>query len=1074
MVPDLSEPSMLSRRALLTCLLVAGATLAAQEKLPRFVSAPDVHGQQVVFTWEDDLWLGSLQGGAARRLTTHPGLETNARFSPDGKWIAFSGRYDGAPQVYVMASTGGTPKRLTWAGATAVLGWSPDSRSVIFSASLDFDVRPISRLYTVDLEGHEPEPLPLRKAVAGAYSPDGNSFLFSTKGNAEYYWKRYKGGQAPDLWLADFKANRFEKLTDYVGKNGHPMWAGGQVLFASDRSPSGLTDLYSLDPATKAVTALTQVKEFDVQQPSTDGKTVIFVHGGYLQALDLATQKTWSVAVRTSSDSWKIAARTVNPKDWILSMALAKDTAVFEARGEVFLVPTDAAKPAVNLTNTPGVRERMPRLSPDGKKVAYFSDASGDYDLYVQPAEGGAAERVPTGLKTAFYHLEWSPDGSKILFGDKSFAIYIMDLGTRKLAKVDAFQELKNDEFSWEVSDYTWSPDSQWVAYSVVEPSRNSRVWLYHLATQKKVAVSNGFFDCLNPCFDTDGGALYFLSYSNFETRLDATQDNHIQPAPVQVMAVRLKATEEKGPFRIDLEGLADRIAPLPVKAGNLFHLKAGKGHLAWASVEGWDDNLNEEVYAPRGRDKWKLHLYDLSSKKEAALNDTLSSWAFDADGKNLLLRKGPNFHVGEAAALMSSKTLPERLDLDRMSTRVVPRDEWKQVFEDTWRWYRDFFYDQDMHGRDWQAIHDKFAAWIPDCNSRAELNWLLSQMVGELCASHTYVGGGDPGPGQPTSPSTFTGRLGADLVAANGHYRFVKVFGPTPYARDLKAPLADPAPKVKEGDYLLAVDGKAILAPEAVHARLQVTRGQKLKLTVNAKPTLEGSRVVEVEPVGNDWNLRYECWIADNIAKVEKASGGQLGYLHLTAMGDQNIGQFDKYWRAFRYRKGLVVDVRGNGGGWTEYFMIDKLERKQVGFNVLRGMGPFRYPNTASDGRYVFVTNEQDGSDGEAFLEHVKARGLGTIVGVPTWGGLVGIINTQFTLDGGTVEQSNNAFYGKAGKWWVENHGVDPDILVENDPASLIEGRDRQLETGIATILKQLQENPTPAFPPVPAYPKR
>lgn len=1065
---------MTCRRALLSFLLASGALLTAQEKLPRFVSTPAVSGDKVAFTWEDDLWVGSLKGGSARRITSHPGLENNPRFSPDGRWIAFNGRYDGAPQVYLIPAEGGTPKRLTWRGASTVLGWTPDGRKVLYRAFYENDVRPISRIYGVDLDGHEPEPLPLKKATEGAFSADGQRFLFSTRGDAEYYWKRYKGGQAPDLWLGDFKANRFEKLSDYAGKNGHPMWAGGKVLFTSDRAASGLTDLYLLDPASRAVEPLTSVTQFDVQWPATDGKTVVFVHGGTLQALDLATRKTALVEVRVTSDAWKVAPRTVNPKDWILSMALAKETVAFEARGEVILLPTDATKPARNLTRTPGVRERMPRLSPDGKRVAYFSDASGEYDLYVQPADGGAVERIPTGLKTALYRLEWSPDGGKILFGDKSFAVYVMEVATKKLTKVDEFHELKNDEFSWEVSDYTWSPDSQWVAYSVVEPSRNSRIWLYNLATKKKSAVTDSFYDCLNPCFDADGSSLHFLSYSNFDTRLDPSQDNHIQHTPVQVMSVKLKAGDEKGAFRIDLDGLQDRIAPLPVKAGNHLHLKAGKGHIGWLEAEGWDDSINEEVNAPRGRDKWKLHLYDLATKKEAVLNDTVSDWAWDAEGKKLLLRKGAAFHVGDAAATMASRALPERLDLERMSTRVVPREEWKQVFEDTWRWYREFFYDKEMHGRDWKAIHDKFAAWVPECNSRNELNWLLSQMVGELCASHTYVGGGDPGPGQPAPSPVFTGQLGADLVADNGVYRFAKVYGPTVYARNLKAPLADPAPKVKEGEYLLAVDGQAIRAPEALHSRLQVTKGQKVQLTVNSGPTLDGARVIEVEPIANEGSLRYERWIADTIAKVEKASGGQLGYMHLTAMGDQNVGQFDKYWKAFRYRKGLVIDVRGNGGGWTEYFMIDKLERKQVGFDVLRGMGPFRYPNTAADGRYIFVTNEQDGSDGEAFLAHVKARGLGTVVGVPTWGGLVGIINTQFTLDGGTVEQSNNAFYGKEGQWWVENHGVDPDILVENDPASLIEGRDKQLETGIATLLKQLQEKPTPAFPPIPAYPKR
>jgi tricorn protease len=1075
-----TESLMLTFRA--SAFVLVAFALVAQDRAPRFVSSPDVRGDQVVFTWEDDLWLGSLKGGPARRLTTHPGVETGAHFSPDGKWIAYSAQYDGSTQVYVMPATGGSPKRLTWTGYASVQGWTPDSQKVLFKTIPDHNFRPIERLLTVDLEGHEPEALAIPRGVQGTLAPDGQRLAYSTKGVVEYYWKRYKGGRHQDLWLADLKRQRYEKLTDYVGRNGAPIWADGKVIFESDRGSNGITNLYAVDPVTKAVEQLTDLKDFDAQQPSTDGHTVVFEQGGYLQALDLASRTVHPVEITTSSDGWKTAPRQVNPKEWIQAMSLTGGTAVFEARGDVFLLPTDASKSAHNLTKTPGVRERMPRLSPDGKRVADFSDASGDYDLYIQPVDG-SAERIPTGLKTALYHLEWSPDGTKILFGDKSFALYVMDVTTKKLTKVDESHELKNDQFTWEVSDYAWAPDSQWVTYSFVEPNRNSRIYLYNLATKQKVTLTDGFYDCLNPRFDMDGSTLYFLSYSEFHTQLDPSQDNHIQAAPVQVMSVKLRAREDKSsstatalPFQIDVQGIQDRIAPLSVKPGNFFHLKAGKGLVGWDEVEGWDDNVVEEVYGARGTDKWKVHFYDPAAKKdkEVVLTEPVSDWTFDTEGKRVLIRKGANFHTGEVAALLTSKALPEKLDLDRMTMTVDPRSEWKQIFEDTWRWYRDFFYDTNMNGNDWNAIGAKFRAWLPELNSRQELNWLLSQMVGELNVSHTYVGGGDFGPVQLPPRPVYSGLLGADFSAVNGVYRFDKIYGPTAYARDLKAPLADPEPKVKEGDYLLAIDGNPLRAPEAIQSRLQVIKGQKVTLTVNTKPTMEGARTLEVEPVANDWNLRYEHWIAGNIAAVEKASNGQLGYMHLTAMNGQNIGQFDKYWRAFRYKKGLVIDVRGNGGGWTEYFMIDKLERKQVGFNVLRGMGPFRYPGTASDGRYVFLSNEQNGSDGEAFLAHVKARNLGTIVGVPSWGGLVGIINTQFTVDGGRVEQSNNAFYGKEGKWWIENHGAEPDITVENDPASQMKGQDRQLEVGIDTLLKQLKESPTPAFPPIPAYPKR
>ena len=1070
-------PTLRCALPLLAITLALGPVLSAQETLPRFIQHPDVRGEKVVFTWEGDLWLGSLAGGTAQRLTSHPGQETSAHFSPDGKWIAFSGQYDGGTAVYVIPADGGTPKRLTWRGSCAVLGWTPDSKKVLFRTALDYDQRPISRLYTVNLDGHEPATLPIPKGSQGAFSADGTRVLYNPKGNEEYYWKRYKGGQYPEIWLGDLKAKTFTKLTDYVGKNAYPMWAAtGQALFVSDRD-SGVSNLFTLDPATKAAKALTHYSDFDVQWPATDGKTVVYAQGGFLTALDLGSGQAQRVNLKVASDAWKLAPRVINPKDWIQNAALASGgkSLTLEARGEVFQVPTDATQPALNLTKSPGTRERFPRLSPDGKQVAYFSDESGEYDLYLRPTGGGTALRLPTGLKTTLYRLEWSPDSRKVLFSDKSFALYVMDVATKKLDQIDSSNILKNDQFTWEGSDYTWAPDSSWIAYSFVGDNRNSRIYLYNLATRQKVALTDGFFDCLNPAFDADGSTLYFLSYSNYDVRLDATQDNHLLPNPAQVMAVKLRTGEGKAEgFQIDGEGLAQRISQLPVKGANAFHLKAGKGLVGWSTVDGWDDSVNEEVYRARGQAKWTLHLFDPATKKETVLPEPVSEWSLDPSGTHILIKKGAEFFAGPVQALMASKALPERLNLERLSMTVEPRAEWAQIFQDTWRWYRDFFYDANMHGQDWKAIGDKFRAWVPQCSSRADLNWLLSQMVGELCASHTYVGGGDNGPGNLPPVATFTGQLGADLAVENGHFIFTRVYGPTPYQPGLKAPLADPTPKVKAGDYLLAIDGTPVKAPDSPYRLLQITRGQKVKLTVNSKPSPEGARVVEVEPTGSDWNLRYESWVADRIKRVEERSQGRLGYMHLTAMGDQNIGQFDKYWRAFRYREGMVIDVRGNGGGWTEFFMIDKLERQQVGFNVLRGMTPFRYPGTASDGRYTFICNELDGSDGEAFLEHVKARKLGTIVGVPTWGGLVGIINTQFTVDGGQVEQSNNAFYGKEGKWWVENHGVDPDLVVDNDPESALAGQDRQLDTAIDVLLKQLKDQPTPRFPAIPAYPKK
>jgi len=1066
---------ILTHAALFLALSFRPAFAAAPEA-PRFVQSPDIHGDQVVFTYEGDLWTGTLQGGPARRLTSHPGQETAAHFSPDGRWIAFTGQYDGGSNVYLMPAAGGAPRRLTWRGACTVLGWTPDGARVLFQAALKQDCRPFSKVYSVDLQGHEPEAAPLGRAVQAAYAPDATRVLFTARGVPEYPWKRYKGGQSPELWLADLKAGSFRKVTDYLGKNAYPMFtAQGGALFLSDRGPGGIANLYALDLATLAARPLTAYTDFDVQWPASDGHRVVFVQGGFLHVLDLATGEARPLAITAPSDAWRTRPRLVNAKDTLQHVRLGGGgrTLVLEARGDVWMLPRDPAAPALNLTRTSGVRERFPELSPDGARVAYFSDESGEYDLYVRPAQGGPATRLATGLRTTFYHLAWSPDGRKLLFGDASFALHVVDVATGKRTTLAEAHDLKNDEFTWEVSDYAWAPDSNWVAYAYPDASRNSRITLCNLQTRQKVVLGNGFFDTVNPCFDLDGSTLYYLSYSNFDVKLDASESNWIESAPARVMAVRLRGPggAKDGPFRIDTEGLAARTAPLPAKPGNLFHLKAGRGVVGWSSVEGFDDAVMEELYRPGGQSKWTMHFFETGPGRETVLAEPVAEWGLDAEGASVYVRRGGSVCAGPLRAMLDSGSLPPRVDLDRLSVTVTPLEEWRQIFEDTWRWYRDFFYDPKMHGRDWQAEHDRYAAWLPQLTSRADLNWLLGQMVGDLCVSHTYVGGGDLGPA-PEGPARSAALLGADLAAdASGCYRFTRIYGPTPYAPALESPLAG---KVEEGEYLLAVDGRPLRAPMAVFEALQAARGQSLQLTVNARPVPEGARVVVATPVESESQLRYQQWVAANVATVERLSGGRLGYLHLPAMGAANLGDFDKFWRAFRYREGIVVDVRGNGGGWTNYLIIRKLEEQQVSVDVFGRMGSFRYPVTASDRRYVFLGNEQTGSDGEGFLAQVKARGLGPLVGMPSWGGLVGILNSQTTLDGGRVEQSNEAMFGRDGQWWIENRGAQPDIPVVNDPGSLLAGRDRQLEVAVETLLKSLADHPTPAFPAAPPFPVR
>ncbi len=1100
------------------CLLAlaAGLGLAAEEG--RFFRYPSVSGDKIVFTYEGDLWLVGAQGGAAARITTFPGVETFAKFSPDGKWIAFTATYDGAQAVYLMPAEGGAPVRLSYSpGAAQVVAWTPDGADVVYRSMFENVVGRDPNLYSVGVKGGAPRRFPLDRGVLVSFSPDGRKFLYARRGNEEYYWKRYKGGQYQDIWLYDGPAKTYTPVSDYVGKNAYPMWVGETMYFVSDRT-NGISNLYAQKIGAKDVKPVTSYADFDVMMPSTDGKTIIYVQDGYLHLLDVKTNQARKITVTVPSDRWALRSRTINPRDYIHSFNVSNDgkSVILEARGDVFAVPAGHGATA-NLSKTPGTHEMFPAISPDGKTVAFFSDKTGDYQLYTQKIEGGDWTPITTTLNRAVYKLLWSPDGKRILFGNKDYAIFVVDLATKALTKIDESHQMKNDEFTWMIDDYSWAPDSNWVCYSLVQYNRNSQIFIYDLAQGKKYAVTDDFYDNLYPAFDANGKYLYYVSSRNFDLVMDFYEDNHIIGTPQQVMVIQLRdgekppfaetaaesaavsavpeapasaragaPTAEKAgapqvkaagsePMRIDVQGLQKRTFALPVQPGNYFYLKAGKGKVLWASVDQFTEDEYEEIFKPKGATKWSLHIFDMADRREVSLTDKVREFGLSTNGEQLIVRKDGDVFTTPVDKAFGSKALGERIGLQGLIYTVDLQKEWLQIFNDAWRWYRDFFYDANFHGRDWKAMGDKYRAYIPQLSSREELNWVLSQMVGEICVSHTYIGGGDMGPMATPSSPVFTGLLGADLVTdpQAGFYKFAKIYGPTDINLSLQAPLSRPDIAVKEGDYLIAIDGVTVSKDVDYYKLLQVTPGRRIKVTVNAKPTAEGAKTYDVEPIRSDSALRYNRWLADNIKKIDAATGGKVGYMHINAMGGGGIGEFDKFWRAFRYKDGIIVDVRRNSGGWTEYFLIDKLERQMTAFNVLRGMVPFRYPGAASNGNYVLISNENNGSDGEAFVEDFKARKLGPVVGVPSWGGLVGILNQQVTIDNGTVEQSNNAFYGREGKWLIENHGADPDYLIDNDPASAVAGRDLQLEKAIEVILDKIKNNPL-KFAPQPAYPKK
>ena len=1093
----------------LVLLVLAGAAQIATAEA-RFMTYPDIYRDQIVFTYEGDLWLAASAGGPAARLTSFPGDEYAAKFSPDGQWIAFTGNYDSQPAVYLMPAAGGEPKRLTYQpGSVQTVAWTPDGQRIVFRSNLEQFITRDPKLFWVRTDGTAAERLPVDRGTLCSFSADGGEMLYNRRGNEEYQWKRYKGGQHTDIWRYNFASRRFIPVSDYVGKNAYPMWIGSIMYFVSDRGEGGVANLYAQDLESKAVTQVTRHEKYDVMMPETDGERIIYLQDGYLQLLDLKSGLTEKKSISLPSDRWRVRNRWLNPKEYIHGMDVGGDgkTALLEARGDLFLLPVKSGQTR-NLSQTPGSREIHPRLSTDGQWLSFFSDKSGQYQLYKQKTTGGEWVQLTSGLDRAVYRQAWSPDGRKILFGNKDMALYWLDVEKKLLTSIDAVHQLKNDEFTWEIDDYSWSPDSLWVCYTMVAYNRNSQVFLYSLEQKKKFTVTDDFYNNLNPCFDGNGDYLYYLSSRNFDVAMDFYEDNHVIANPFRVMAVQLQGGQkppfedgqtEKGepvmekskggkvappaqPMRIkiDLDGLALRTYALPVPAGNYSFLRAGRGRVLWCSLPVFSEDEYEEIFTPRGSSKWKLHIFDMKEKKETALEDKIGDYALSVNGEQIMVAQGKDYFVAKLDDLCDAKKLQgekiNRLQLNGMLYYVDTLAEWNQIFSDTWRWYRDFFYDANMHGQNWQDVGDRYRAMIPNISSRAGLNWLMSQMVGELCVGHAYIGGGDTGPLALPETPVYTGRLGADLVydSAAGFFRFEKIYGPSEYNLELKAPLLRPDIQVKEGDYLIAINGKILQKNEDYYQHLQVTDGQKLSITVNSVPSQQNARTYEIEPLRSDRALRYNRWLTENIRKVLKATDNRVGYMHINNMSSNGIGEFDKFWRAFRNLEGIIIDVRRNSGGWTEYFLIDKLERQQVGFNVLRDMKPFRYPGSAGPHCYVAVSNEDNGSDGEAFIQHFQDRQLGPVVGVPSWGGLVGIVNAQLTVDNGSVNQPNNAFYGRSGQWWVENKGSIPDIIVDNDPGSVMAGRDLQLEKAIATILAEIEKNKKNKFPQQPAYPDK
>ncbi len=1118
------------------CLLGSGAALAAQP-LPegRLMRFPDVYKDQVVFSYAGDLWLASTEGGAARRITTHPGLELFPKFSPDGKWIAFTGQYDGNFNVYVMPAEGGDPKQLTFepdveampermGPNNMVINWFPDSKRILFLSRRDTFNTWFGRLFSVGLDGGLPERLPIPRGGLTSFSADGTRIAYNPIFRNFRTWKRYTGGLAQDIWIYDFKDVSSERLTDFPGTDTYPMWHGDTIYFGSDRGPEKRVNLYAYDLKTKQTRRLTDFKDYDVNWPSLGPDSIIFENGGYLYLFDLKTEKTRKVTVSLPGD------RDLARKHWANVSRLVSDfdispegkRAVFAARGDVFTVPAEKGS-IRNLTQTPGIREKDAVWSPDGKWIAYFSDRTGEDELYITPQDGiGKEIQITSDGKMFRLPPVWAPDSRKLLFADKSLRLFYVEVESKQPVLID--QGKYND-----LTDYSWSPDSQWVAYAKADVNHNQAIYLYSLANKKTTPVTTSFTDSFNPAFDPAGKYLYFLSNRDYNEVLGVFDFEFSNPKATRVYVVTLrsdlpspfapesdeegakkpeasKTAEKEGKeaaskekpkspegvrevpkdFRIDLDGIMNRVVALPIPPGNLRALNGGSGSVIYVSmpVFGLSGPLPGETPA--------IHVFDMEKRKDSVLISDARNYALSFDGKKVLYAapKGPGGGDDEEEeggpsprtfGIIDAKP-PEgaphkvgdgALNLSSMRMEVDPRAEWNQMFNEVWRQERDYFFEESMNGVDWAKERERYKPLLPYVADRYDLTYVLGEMIGELSNSHTYVGGGD----YPDLKPVNLGLLGVDFEADNagGFYRFKKIYPGENWDASLRSPLTEPGVGVKEGDYLLAVNGRPLRVPGNPYEPFVNTAGENVTLTVNSKPSEEGSRQVVVKPIGSELALRELDMINTNRRKVDAATNGRVGYVYLPDMSAAGLNEFVKQYFPQIRKEGIIFDVRYNGGGFVDQIILERLRRILAGMEGARNFESDTIPPNTFHGSMVCVTNHYAASDGDYFTYFFKQYKLGPVIGTRTWGGVRGIRGNMPLMDGGYITRPEFTMYGLDSHWTIENYGVEPDITVENLPELVIKGRDPQLEKAIELVLKDMQEHPKklpPRPPDLPAYP--
>jgi len=1114
-------------------------TFSQQLQEGRLMRFPDIYKDKVVFYYGGDLWLASTSGGAASRITSHPGRELFPKFSPDGQWIAFTGQYDGNFNVYVMPSTGGQPKQLTFFQGAAqplsdrmgihneVLTWTPDSQHIVFLSRRDASNGWTKREFTVSIDGGLPQPLPMTEGGLISYSADGNRVAYNMIFRNFRTWKRYTGGLAQSITIYDLKNNTSEDVphTDY--SDTFPMWHGNKIYFSSDRGgPDHHFNLYSYDVSSKQVEQVTHFNDWDVMWPSLGPDAIVFENAGYLYTYDFQSEPK-KLSILLPGDRIQAMKHWDNVSKLVTDFDIAPDgkRAVIAARGDVYTVPAKEGS-IRNVTRTPGIRERKVAWSPDGRSIAYVSDRTGEDEIYLMPQDGaGKEQQITSGYKGFKFPPVWSFDSKKIAWADKDLNLWWEDVTDKKSVKVD------HAEFA-EITNYAWSPDNKWLAYDKNLESGYSVVYLYSIADGKTTAITSSMTNSYAAQFDADGKYLYYLSDRDFNevlgnvdfefanpktTRVYVVTLNKDEPSPFKPQSdeteikkgepgkfdfeenaadTKAKPTAKKGEdksaagdedkdkdkkskekpveVKLDLDGIEDRVVALPMEPAVVRTFAAGKGFVYYstAPVQGLSGPLPGEQPA--------VHAFDLKERKEKTLINDVQRFALSFDGSKLLYQSegGGATHtygiIDAKPAGEPKKVGDGALSLSGMRAEIDPPQEWKNVYNEVWRQERDYFYEAAMNGVDWQKEHDKYAQLLPYVADRYSLTYILGEMIGDLSNSHTYVGGGD----YPDLHPVNMGLLGVDyeLDAASGMYRFKKIYRGENWDADLRSPLTEPGVNVKEGDYLVAVNGRPLRAPQSPYELFVNTANDTVSITVNSKPSEEGSRNLQVKPITDEGGLRELNMITTNRKKVEEATRGKVGYIYIPDMGAPGLDQFVKQYFPQIRKEGMIIDVRYNGGGFVDQLIFERLRRILAGMDSARNFKSGTVPPNVFHGSMVCLTNHYAASDGDIFSYFFKYYKLGPLIGERTWGGVRGIRGNMQLLDGGYITRPEFARYDLNSKWIIENKGVQPDIVAENRPEQVVSGKDPQLERAIQEVLKLMKENPKmlpPRPPDLPPYPE-